>query len=53
MRPGSSVKLVSGGFGQDTERVIYWKTRTVWNNDGDTARLFDPSGEMVSERQCP
>ena len=53
MRPGSSVKLVSGGSGQDTERVIYWKTRTVWNNDGDTARLFDPSGETVSERKCP
>ena len=53
MRPGSSVKLVSGGSGQDTESVIYWKTRTVWNNDGDTARLFDPSGEMVSERECP
>ena len=51
--PGSSVKLVSGGSGQDTERVIYWKTRTVWNNDGDTARLFDPSGETVSERECP
>ncbi len=50
---GSSVKLVSGGYGQDTESVIYWKTRTVWNNDGDTARLFDPSGETVSERECP
>ena len=53
MKPGSSVKLVSGGSGQDTERVIYWKTRTVWNNDGDTARLFDPSGGTVSERECP
>jgi len=53
LRPGSSVKLVSGGSGQDTERVIFWKTRTVWNNDGDTARLFDPSGETVSERECP
>jgi hypothetical protein len=53
MRPGSSMKLVTGGSGQDTERVIYWKTRTVWNNDGDTARLFDPSGGMVSERECP
>ena len=53
MRPGSSVKLVSGGSGQDTESVIYWKTRTVWNNDGDTARRFDPSGETVSERECP
>jgi hypothetical protein len=53
LRPGSSVKLVSGGSGQDTESVIYWKTRTVWNNDGDTARLFDPSGETVSERECP
>jgi len=53
LRPGSSVKLVSGGSGQDTERVIYWKTRTVWNNDGDTARLFDPSGGTVSERECP
>jgi hypothetical protein len=53
MRPGSSVKLVSGRSGQDTESVIYWKTRTVWNNDGDTARLFDPSGGTVSERECP
>ena len=49
---GSSVELDSGGSGQDTESVIYWKTRTVWNNDGDTARLFDPSGKMVSERKC-
>ncbi len=53
LRPGSSMKLVTGGSGQDTESVIYWKTRTVWNNDGDTARLFDPSGETVSERECP
>ena len=53
LRPGSSMKLVTGGSGQDTESVIYWKTRTVRNNDGDTARLFDPSGETVSERECP
>jgi len=53
LRPGSSMKLVTGGSGQDTESAIYWKTRTVWNNDGDTARLFDPSGETVSERECP
>ena len=53
LRPGSSMKLVTGGSGQDTESAIYWKKRTVWNNDGDTARLFDPSGETVSERECP
>ena len=53
LKSGTSVKLVSGGSGQDTERVIYWKTRAVWNNDGDTARLFDPSGGAVSERECP
>jgi hypothetical protein len=35
---GASVSLISGTSGNDTNAVIYWKRRTVWNNDGDIAR---------------
>ena len=26
--------------------------RNVWNNDGDTTFLLDPTGELIDERAC-
>tara|TARA_Y100001960_G_scaffold178614_1_gene187319 strand:+ start:1510 stop:2745 length:1236 start_codon:yes stop_codon:yes gene_type:complete len=48
-----SVEIVSGRTGQDTSSTIYWKKQTVWNNDGDTATLFDSDGKSISEMDCP
>ena len=53
LNSGLSVEIVSGGAGQDTSAIIYWKKQTVWNNDGDTATLFDSDGNSISEMDCP
>ena len=53
LEAGSSVELISGESGDDTDTTIFWNNRTVWNNDGDTASLFDPSGQRTSEMKCP
>ena len=52
LQPKSLVDLISGASGDNTATTIYWSGRTVWNNDGDTARLFDSTGELVSEMRC-
>ncbi len=28
---------------------IYWTTKNVWNNDGETVYLWDGEGKVVSE----
>ena len=53
LRPGSSVKRTSGESGDDTDEVVFWNKRTVWNNNGDTASLFNREGEIVSQEDCP
>jgi competence protein ComEC len=53
LEPGSSVELISGESGDDTDKAIYWNNRVVWNNDGDTASLFNSRGQLVSEKACP
>lgn len=47
--PGSSVTLFSG-CGTDDQTARYWCTSgsAVWNNDGDTVFLRDPSGNIVA-----
>ncbi len=37
------LKLISGESGDNSNNTIYWNSRTVWNNDGDTDSLFDSS----------
>jgi micrococcal nuclease len=44
---GASVRLYSG-CGIPSATSLYWCLGAVWNNDGDTAYLIDPSGAMVS-----
>ena len=53
LEPGSSVKLISGESGDNSNKTIYWNSKPVWNNDGDTASLYNSSSELVSEMKCP
>ena len=53
LEPGSLVELISGESGDNSNRTIYWNGRTVWNNDGDTASLFNLSGQLASQMKCP
>lgn len=48
---GRSV-LVHTGCGPDTASDLHWCVRgsAVWNNDGDTAMLTDPRGNLVDQR---
>ncbi|NJE03274.1 lamin tail domain-containing protein [Thermococcus sp. MV11] len=48
LESGASVK-VHTGYGTDTDTDLYWGRRwgAVWNNDGDTAYLYDGSGNLV------
>ena len=48
--PGSEVTVWSGGGAQG--KTLFWKSSPVWNNDGDTAHLRNPSGEVVSTKAC-
>lgn len=46
--PQATVTLYTGE-GTDTATELYWGSGSpFWNNDGDTAYLFDDSGNMVS-----
>ena len=45
--PGGSVKVASGSATGD----IKWTSASVWNNDGDTAYLYDAAGSLVSTRK--
>ncbi|WAI01355.1 lamin tail domain-containing protein [Methanogenium organophilum] len=37
--------------GTDTSTELYWDGKNVWNNDGDTAYLYDSSGKLVSQKK--
>lgn len=40
--------------GTDTASDLYWnKTKSIWNDTGDAARLLDEKNIMVSEFPCP
>ena len=45
--PGTGMRIYTG-TGINTTDTLYWGlTETVWNDDGDTAFLRDPSGAIV------
>lgn len=48
LQPDAGV-LVFTGCGQDSDDELYWcnSGSAVWNNDGDTAFLLDPQGNIV------
>lgn len=48
LSPGETLRLYTGD-GEDTGSTLYWGTSNVWNNKGDTATLYDSSGEEIAE----
>jgi len=52
--PGYTALLLSGK-GQDMTRrgqlLFHWGDGPIWNNDKDTASLFDPSGKLIDSFQ--
>ena len=46
LKPGETVTIHSGK-GINHDHVLYWGDGAIWNNDGDTAYLYDPSGNLV------
>lgn len=49
---GETVEIRSG-CGTDFDTVLYWCSvgSAIWNNDGDTVFLLDPSGNVHATRQ--
>ena len=45
---GDTMKVYSHASGPMGTNVVYWTTSFVWNNDGDTAYLYNPQGQQVS-----
>lgn len=52
--PGGTMRLHSGR-GTDTSAELYWGLSgdAVWNNDGDTAYLRDPTGTLADSFSYP
>jgi len=49
---GASVRVRSGpGAAKPKPGELKWTTASVWGNRGDTARLFDPAGSLVSTKE--
>jgi micrococcal nuclease len=46
---GETVSVYSG-CGENTSRALFWCNQgsAIWNNDGDTAYLLDPSGNIAT-----
>ncbi|MEX1159165.1 MAG: 30S ribosomal protein S1 [Thermomicrobiales bacterium] len=53
LEPGATVRLhVSRGKAKPND--LYWgRTSAVWNNEGDTANLYDASGTLVHTLEVP
>jgi len=48
LNSGSTVTVYTGK-GTSTATEVYWRSDSpIWNNDGDTAYLFENSGKLVS-----
>ena len=52
---GGATVRIHTGCGLPTAADLYWCIRgsAVWNNDGDTAFLVDPSGNVADQRPVP
>ena len=49
LKAGAEVRVHTGS-GTDTETDLYWGRRqAVWNNNGDTAYLYDAEGNLVDK----
>lgn len=49
LKPGKTIKIVSGKNAQTGPDTLLWTRDYVWNNDGDSAALYDNRGKLVTE----
>jgi len=51
LAPGAEVRIYSGAKGREHNPPFSfdWTEQNVWDNDGETAQLFDAQGNLVSE----
>jgi Lamin Tail Domain len=51
--PGAQVRVCSGEEGKEENppSSLSWTSTSIWNNDGETARLYDAKGNLVYEYQ--
>jgi hypothetical protein len=45
--PGGRLRVHTGRGLQGPDRVFCKRRRAVWNNVGDTAKLYDPFGQLL------
>lgn len=45
---GDTMTVYSHASGPIGTNAVYWTTDYVWNNDGDTAYLYNPQGQLMS-----
>ncbi|MCL6576676.1 lamin tail domain-containing protein, partial [Kyrpidia sp.] len=51
LKAGATVRIVSGPKAADMPPgQLAWTTANIWNNNGDTAVLYDASGKEVSRK---
>ncbi|NED97214.1 lamin tail domain-containing protein [Phytoactinopolyspora alkaliphila] len=48
LKPGASVRIHTGSGKQSSGRIYLGYKAPIWNNDGDTGRLYDPYGSRAS-----
>lgn len=49
LKPGKTIKIVSGSKGQEGPDTLLWTKDNIWNNNGDPGALYDSQGNLVSE----
>jgi hypothetical protein len=50
LNSGSTVTLYTG-IGTDNGNILFWNSGSfIWNNDGDTAYLYNDQGQLVSTK---
>ena len=47
LQKNESIKILSGRGKQSGPNKIVWTGRYIWNNNGDTAKLYDHKGNLV------
>lgn len=48
---GKSTVTLRSGTGKNTKTTLYWgKNIFIWNNEGDTAYLWNAQGKLVSSK---
>jgi micrococcal nuclease len=53
LKMNSSVKVYTGS-GANTSTSLYWGSKTaIWNNNGDTAFLYDADGKLIDSKKYP